>query len=78
MQCCVLIRLLYNCEAAVHGCILQASDSGLLQQGVTDIDWRDVVLETKIGAGAFGNVYKGTVWHRHEGKNGCDSSVLCC
>ncbi|CAL5219257.1 g1053 [Coccomyxa viridis] len=29
-------------------------------QGVTDIDWRDVVLETKIGAGAFGNVYKAT------------------
>lgn len=30
----------------------------VLLQGVTDIDWTDVVLETKIGAGAFGNVYK--------------------
>ena len=30
-------------------------------QGVTDIDWRDVALERKIGAGAFGNVYKGAL-----------------
>ena len=43
----------YCMSASLMLCSWLPADGIMLQQGVTDIDWRDVVLETKIGAGGI-------------------------